>query len=313
MSSGRIVFMGTPQFAAPCLQQIIEDGYTVCGVFTQPDKPKGRGYKLTPPPVKELALHHNIPVFQPNSLKTDEVLQELRDLKPDVIVVVAYGKILPVSILELPPLGCVNIHASLLPKYRGAAPIQWSIINGDHITGVTSMYMAEGLDTGDMILKEELAIGPDETSGELHDRLSKAGSRVLSQTLQNIFGGTALRQPQTEEDSCYAPMLDKKIAQIDWGKSASTIHNLVRGLNPWPVAYSSLNGKKIKIYAVRPHTAISGASCGQVIAADSSYGLFVACEDGQIEVLQMQAEGGRKMTAREYLKGHAIEVGAMLI
>lgn len=313
MNPGKIIFMGTPDFAVPCLAQVIEDGYTVCGVFTQPDKPKGRGYKLTPPPVKELALHHNIPVYQPDSLKTEDIAKTLRDLKPDVIVVVAYGKILPKSILEIPPLGCINIHASLLPKYRGAAPIQWSIINGDTVTGVTSMYMAEGLDTGDMIQKEEIEILPDETAGQLHDRLSHAGSRVLSQTLKDIFNKTAQRQPQQEKDSCYVAMLDKKMAQINWNRDATSIYNLVRGLNPWPIAFTTLDGEKIKVYQARPLLEPSGLPCGQVIKADPSCGFVVSCRDGKVEIVEMQAEGGKRMLARDYLKGHRIEEGSILI
>ena len=228
--------MGTPDFAVPCLQSLLDAGHEVCAVFTQPDKPKGRGYAMTPPPVKVLALAHNLPVYQPTTLRTQEAAQQIREMQPECIVVVAYGKILPKEILEIPPYGCINVHASLLPKYRGAAPIQWSVLNGDAETGVTTMYMAEGLDTGDMLLKARTAIGPEETAGELHDRLAKMGAELIVETLRAVAEGTIQRIPQGDAETCYASMLTKELGKIDWNRPARELHNLVRGLSPWPVA-----------------------------------------------------------------------------
>ena len=228
----RIVFMGTPEFAVPCLSRLISDGHAVAGVFTQPDKPQGRGYKLMPPPVKVCALENGLSVYQPAKMRDGQALALLKELSPELIVVVAYGKILPPDILELPPLGCVNVHGSLLPKYRGAAPIQWSVLNGDQTAGVTTMYMAEGLDTGDMILKRETPLGPDETSGELYERLAGLGAQALSETVRLIGEGCAPRVPQDGALATHAPMLTKELARIDWTKPAAEVHNLIRGMNP---------------------------------------------------------------------------------
>ncbi|HEX2937783.1 MAG TPA: methionyl-tRNA formyltransferase [Ruminiclostridium sp.] len=303
----RIIFMGTPDFAAASLEKILEGGHDVAAVFTQPDRPKGRGYRLTPPPVKETALNHEIKVHQPLTLKDDETVELIKNYKPECIVVVAYGLILPERVLEVPPLGCINVHASLLPKLRGAAPIQWSIINGEKETGVTTMYMAKGLDTGDMILKSRLDIGPDETFGELHDRLMKIGAETLLKTLTLLEQGKAPREKQDDVLSNYAPMIDKTNSMIDWSKSAQDIHNLVRGLNPFPAAYTLLGGEKFKIISSK---LTSGAATdkvpGTVVSSDDS-GFLIACGDGRaLLVKDVQAQGGKRMTAAAYAHGHGI-------
>lgn len=300
----RIIFMGTPEFAVPCLKSLIDEGYDICAVFTQPDKPKGRGYALTPPPIKTLAVKNHIPAFQPVTLRTQEAAQEIKALNPDLIVVVAYGKLLPKEILDIPPFGCINVHGSLLPKYRGAAPIQWSVINGEKITGVTTMYMAEGLDTGDMLLTGQVEIGADETSGELHDRLSLLGAEVLVKTLRQIANGTAKRIPQAESDTGYASMLTKEMSRIDWNKPADIIHNLVRGLSPWPVASTTFKGRLLKIHKTRAAEGFSG-KIGQAV---DSNGKFIVCcgENTCIELLEVQYEGGKKMLGKDFLRGHPI-------
>lgn len=297
--------MGTPEFSVPCLKKIIDAGHDVCMVFTQPDKPKGRGYVLTAPPVKLEAIKNNIDVYQPSKMKDPEVVAVLKNLNPDVIVVVAYGKILPKEILDLPKYGCINVHASLLPQYRGAAPIQWSIINGEKETGVTTMYMSEGLDTGDMLLKESLKIGENETSGELHDRLSKLGADLIVKTLNKLENNELVRTKQDDSKSSYSPMIKKEIAKIDFNKSAEDIHNLVRGLNPWPIAYTTLNGKIIKIHKTRLSGDCSG-ECGQVISLSP---FKVCCADNKaIEILEVQYEGKRKMSIGDFLCGHNIDL-----
>lgn len=308
----RIVFMGTPDFAVPSLKSIVRAGYAVCAVFTQPDKPKGRGYVLTPPPVKECALRHGIPVFQPKTLRTPEAARQLRELHPDAIVVAAYGKILPKEILEIPPLGCINVHASLLPKYRGAAPIQWAVINGEKETGVTTMYMAEGLDTGDMLMAEKTGIGPEETAGELHDRLSRIGADLIVRTLRAAEHGTLKRTPQTEENTCYASMLTKELSRIDWGKSARKIHNLVRGLSPWPAAETAYGGKRLKIHGAKIAQDRSGnAPCGLVMPENGRF--LVACGDGTaLELTEVQPEGKKKMSGADFLRGHPADQNMIL-
>ncbi|XOQ48993.1 MAG: methionyl-tRNA formyltransferase [Eubacteriales bacterium] len=305
----RIIFMGTPDFAVPCLQSIIEK-HTVCAVFTQPDKPKGRGYALTPPPVKVLAQEKNIPVYQPKTLRTEEAAQLIRDLNPDAIVVVAYGKILPKEILAVPPYGCINVHASLLPKYRGAAPIQWAVINGEKETGVTTMYMAEGLDTGDMLLKEKTEIGPEETAGELHDRLSQLGAELIIKTLQGIEEGTIQRIPQGDSETCYASMLTKELSHVDWNKPAQEIHNLVRGLSPWPVANTTFHGKLLKIHKTKIADGYSGEA-GHPVNAN---GAFIVCCGGNtaLELLEVQYEGKKRMSGKDFLRGHPIEEDMIL-
>ena len=245
----KVLFMGTPDFAVPCLESIIKsENNNVIGVVTQPDKPKGRGHKLQPTPVKAKAVEYNIPVFQPETLKNRSFEDELKQLNPDIIVVVAYGQILPEYILNFPKFGCINVHASLLPKYRGAAPIQWSVINGDTTTGVTTMYMAKSLDTGDMIQKAEIQIGDEETAGELHDRLSLIGADLIVETIKKLSEGKAIRVPQNDSLSSYAPMLNKETGHIDWNKNSSDIINLIRGTNPWPGAFTSYKSEIMKIY-----------------------------------------------------------------
>ncbi len=307
----RIVFMGTPEFAVPCLERLIRDGHEVIGVLTQPDKPKGRGYAMTPPPVKQAALKAGISVYQPSSVKTEEALAQLSALAPELIVVVAYGKILPKAVLELPEYGCINVHASLLPRLRGAAPIQWSILRGDQKTGVTTMYMDAGLDTGDMLLKAETEIGENETAGELHDKLSNLGAQLLSNTLSALQEGTLQRTPQQDGESTCAPMLDKSLCPIDWSKSAQEIHNQIRGLSPWPVAVTSLQGKRMKVHASRLTGYASELPCGTVTGADDA--ICISCGDGMVlSLLCVQSEGGKRMTAADFLRGHPIPVGTVL-
>lgn len=306
----RVIFMGTPEFAVPCLERLINMDVDVVGVFTQPDKPKGRGYQLAPTPVKEKALTHNLEVFQPNSLKNDEVFQKIRDLSPDIIIVVAYGKILPKAVLDIPRFGCINVHASLLPKYRGAGPIQWSVINGEKETGVTTMYMAEGLDTGDMILKKSTPISQDETAGELHDRLSLLGADCLEETIELFIENKPIpRTVQDDSQSCYAPMLDKSLCKLDFSKTAKELHNLVRGLSPWPVAVTSLEGKVLKIHKTAV-TDIPTNQPGRVEIADGR--LFVGSSDFLLEILQVQLEGKKSMSAKDFMMGHRISADTIL-
>ena len=298
----RVVFMGTPDFAVPSLQKLLDAGFEVCAVYTQPDKPKGRGHKLQAPPVKELALRHEIPVFQPASLRKEEVQQELQSFQPDVIVVVAYGKILPKAVLDLPRLGCINVHGSLLPKYRGAAPIQWTVINGDGTGGVTTMFMGEGLDTGDMLLKAETPVGAEETAGQLFDRLKDLGADLLLETLEKLERGKLTPVPQNEEDATHAPMLSKELSVIDWSKPARELHDLIRGLNPWPSAYSYLDGKKLKIHASR--VAEGSGEAGKAFSKDGN--LLVYCGKDALELTEIQTENGKRMDGKSYLLGHPL-------
>lgn len=300
----RIVFMGTPEFAVPTLERIIDDGHEVVAVVTQPDKSKDRGMKLQFSPVKECAVKHNIPVLQPIKIRKDEeFLKKYKELNPDATIVVAFGQILPKNVLEIPQYGCINVHASLLPKYRGAAPIQWSVINGDKVTGVTTMYMDVGLDTGDMILKKEVEIGKEETAGELHDRLSVIGAEVLSETLNLIEKGQVIREKQPEEFT-YAPMLTKETGKIDWNKKSSEIDSLIRGVSPWPGAFTEFNGKKFKIHKVK-ETEGNGVA-GQILKADSKEGLIVATLDGAIEIIELQPENKKRMLAKDFLRGNKL-------
>ncbi len=307
----KIVFMGTPDFAKESLEAVYNAKQEVLAVVTNPDRPKGRGMKLVASPVKEFAIEKDLKIYQPEKIKkNEEFIEEIKKLKPDVICVVAYGKILPKEILEIPRLGCVNVHGSLLPKYRGAAPIQWSVLNGDKTTGVTTMYMDIGMDTGDMILKEEIEIGEDETTGELWDRLAKIGANLLVETLNQIENGTAPRIPQGEEFSI-APMLDKEMSKIDWkNKSAKEIKNLVRGLNPIMGTYSYLDGKKIKIWKVDvfPDNDYD-VEKGTVIKSDSKDGLYIKAKDGIIKVIEIQGENSKKMPIQDFLRGNKIEEG----
>ena len=304
----RIVFMGTPDFAVPCLERLLADGHQVAGVFTQPDKPKGRGHHLQPPPVKELALARGLPVYQPATLRDGQALETLRALAPQLAVVVAYGKILPPALLAVPPLGCINVHGSLLPRWRGAAPIQWSVLSGDQQAGVTTMYLAEGMDTGDMILRRSTPVGPQETSGQLYERLAELGAQLLGETVELIAQGKAPRTPQQEEEATYAPMLTKELAAIDFMKPAAQVHNLVRGMNPWPVAHTLLEGQPLKVYAARLSEG-SGAP-GQVL--ESRGRLVVACGQGAVELLELQAQGKKRMAAADYLRGHPLAPGTVL-
>lgn len=304
----RIVFMGTPDFAVPSLQALIDAGHDVCAVYTQPDKPQGRKQILTAPPVKTLALEHDIPVFQPNTLKNEDEQARLRELAPEVIIVVAYGKLLPKAVLDIPPHGCINVHGSLLPRWRGAAPIQWAVIAGDEMAGVTTMQMAEGLDTGDMLLTYETKVGEKETAGELFDRLAQSGAELLTQTLVKLDEITP--RPQDDAQSCYAHMLDKQMAVIDWSKSAHEIDCLIRGLNPWPVALTTLSGERLKVFAAEK--ANGNGEPGTVLEADPKKGLTVACGEGALKLIEIQLVGGKRMKATDFLRGHAIEVGTKL-
>ena len=304
----RIVFMGTPDFAVPSLQALIDAGHDVCAVYTQPDKPQGRKQILTAPPVKTLALEHDIPVFQPNTLKNEVEQARLRELAPEVIIVVAYGKLLPKAVLDIPPHGCINVHGSLLPRWRGAAPIQWAVIAGDEMAGVTTMQMAEGLDTGDMLLTYETKVGEKETAGELFDRLAQSGAELLTQTLVKLDEITP--RPQDDAQSCYAHMLDKQMAVIDWSKSAHEIDCLIRGLNPWPIALTMLSGERLKVFAAEK--AAGNGEPGTVIEADPKKGLTVACGEGALKLIEIQLVGGKRMKVNDFLRGHAIEVGTKL-
>ena len=304
----RIVFMGTPDFAVPSLQALIDAGHDVCAVYTQPDKPQGRKQILTAPPVKTLALEHDIPVFQPNTLKNEDEQARLREIAPEVIIVVAYGKLLPKAVLDIPPHGCINVHGSLLPRWRGAAPIQWAVIAGDEMAGVTTMQMAEGLDTGDMLLTYETKVGEKETAGELFDRLAQSGAELLTQTLVKLDEITP--RPQDDAQSCYAHMLDKQMAVIDWSKSAHEIDCLIRGLNPWPIALTTLSGERLKVFAAEK--ANGRGEPGTVLEADPKKGLTVACGEGALRLTEIQLVGGKRMKATDFLRGHAIEVGTKL-
>lgn len=300
--------MGTPDFAVPSLQALLDAGHEVCAVYTQPDKPQGRKQVLTPPPVKVLAQEHHIPVYQPLSFKGADAQAQLRALEPEVIIVVAYGKLLPKAVLDIPPRGCINVHGSLLPRWRGAAPIQWSVIAGDQKAGVTTMQMAEGLDTGDMLLTCETEVGARETAGELFDRLAQAGAELLVETLDKL--DTITPTPQDDSQSCYAHMLDKQMAVIDWSKSAHEIDCLIRGLNPWPVALTTLDGARLKVYAAQP---VSGAGKpGEVLEGDAKRGLVVACGEGALMLEEIQLVGGKRMKCADFLRGHAVPKGTIL-
>lgn len=306
----KIVFMGTPDFAVPCLNKLIEAGHNVCCVFTQPDKPVGRKQIMTPPPVKAFAMEQNIPVYQPEKIKGSNALQIINSYEPDINVVVAYGKILPKEILNSARFGSINVHASLLPKYRGAAPIQWAVLNGDKQTGVTIMQMDEGLDTGDILYVEKTPIGENETSAELFDRLSEIGADSLIKTLDLIEKSDIIPRKQPETDTCYASMIDKSICTIDWNDSAEHIHNKVRGLQTWPVAVTSVNNKKLKIHK----TVISGKTsdkAGVVVGNDGV--LTVCCGDGKcLDILELQLDGKKRMETKSFLQGNRIEIGTVL-
>lgn len=305
----RIVFMGTPDFAVPSLEEIHRAGHELCGVYCQSDKPKGRGHKLQAPAVKLAAQSLGLPIYQPAKLRDEAVLEEIRRLAPDCIVVVAYGKLLPKAVLDIPKYGCINVHGSLLPRYRGAAPIQWAVINGDARTGITTMYMAEGLDTGDIILQAETEIAPQETAGELFDRLKALGAELLLRTLELIGEGKAPRTPQDDALACLAPMLKKQEGEINWELPAVRIHNLIRGMNPWPGAYTHYSGKKLKIHKAEI-TERSGTP-GALRSDDGK--LLVFCGEQALNLLEIQAENGKRMDGRSFLLGHPLEAEARFV
>ena len=301
-----IVFMGTPDFAVKSLEAIIADGHNVQAVYTKADAPKGRKMVLTPSDVKVCALEHNLTVYTPVTFKDEAEVERLKALNPDLIVVVAYGKLLPKSVLDIPKYGCVNVHGSILPKWRGAAPIQWTVLSGDEYGGVTTMYMNEGLDTGDIILTRKVKVGENETSGQLFDRLCVDGAELLSETIKQIEAGTAPRIPQNNDEATYASMLSKEISEIDFTKPAKEVHNKVRGLSPWPSAQSKLFGKRVKIIETR--VSDKSGEAGKVISVNP---LTVACGEGSVEILTLQPEGKRAMASADYLKGHPLEIGTV--
>ena len=308
----KIVFMGTPDFAKESLEAVYNAGHEILAVVTNPDRPKGRGMKLVASPVKEFALEKKLKIYQPEKVKNNvEFIEEIKRLKPDAICVVAYGKILPKEILEISKFGCINVHGSLLPQYRGAAPIQWAVLNGDKTTGITTMYMDTGMDTGDMILKEEIEIGENDTTGDVWEKLSKIGANLLVKTLKQIEEGTAPRIPQSTDFSM-APMLDKEMSKIDWeNKDAKQIKNLVRGLNPIMGTYSYFDGKKIKFWKVDAlQEEDSNVENGTVIKADSKEGLYIKAKNGIIKVLEIQGENAKKMSIQDFLRGNKIEIGS---
>lgn len=302
----RIVFMGTPDIAATCLREILSQGFEVVGVYTQPDRPKGRGMKLVASPVKETALAAGIPVFQPDSFRQPEAVEELRALEPDICAVVAYGRILPQSVLDIPKYGCINIHASLLPSYRGSAPYQWAVLDGCRETGVTAMYLTKEMDAGDIIDTVSTPIGENETAGELLDRLAVLGAGLLAKTLTRFQeAGRVPAVPQDTEKVSYAPMLDKSICPIDWSKTGVEIHNHVRGLCPWPVATMELGGKRFKVFDA---VASQGSGKPGEVLGLTKTGLRIACLDGAVEIRALQAEGGKRMAAVDYFRGHPLDV-----
>lgn len=307
----KIVFMGTPDIAVPCLQKIIDENYEILGVVTQPDKPKGRGKKLGMSSVKELAIENNIPVYQPIKARDKDFIETMKSLNPDVMVVVAFGQILPKEILEIPKLGCINVHVSLLPKYRGAAPINWVIINGEQKTGVTTMYMDEGLDTGDMILKTEVNLDENITAGELHDKMMNIGAETLKETLKLIEEGTAPREVQNHEEFSYAPIMNKSLGNIDFSKNAKEIHNLVRGVNPWPSAYTTYNGVTMKVWKTKVLEEESTKDEGTIIEVNKE-GIKVSTKDKVLLIEEIQMPNKKRMLVGEYIKGNTIEIGVVL-
>ena len=306
----KIIFMGTPDFSIPTLKTLIESEHEIVACYTQPDKPKGRGKKMMMPPVKEVCLKHNIPVYQPKRIRNQEKVDEFCSLDADVAVVIAYGQILPKSILDAPKYGCVNIHASLLPKYRGAAPYQWAIINGEKETGVTTMQMDAGMDTGDMLLKESITIDPDETAGSLHDKLMEMGGPLILETLSAMQEGSIVSEKQDDEAATSAPMLSKEFGKINWSKSAKEIEQLIRGLNPWPSAYTYVNDHLIKLWKAKAQI-IDGDEVqpGVICHIDKKLGIGVRCGEGVLFIQELQQQGKKRMHAMDYLNGHSLRIG----
>ena len=300
----RVVFMGTPDIAATCLKKILADGFDVVGVYTQPDRPKGRGMKLVASPVKEVAVAAGIPVFQPENFREEETVEQLCALQPDICAVVAYGRILPQKVLDVPKYGCINIHASLLPQYRGSAPYQWAVLDGLTETGVTAMYLTREMDAGDVIDVSKTPIGENETAGELLDHLAVLGAELLSRTLTRFENGKVPATPQDAAGVSYAPMLDKSMCPIDWTKTAQQVHNHVRGLHPWPVATMELQGKTFKVHETR---VVEGSGKPGEILSLTKTGLRIACGEGAVEIISLQAEGGKRMAAPDYFRGHPLE------
>lgn len=310
MTGMNILFMGTPDFAARSLEALIGSGHNICGVVSQPDKPKGRGHKLTMPEVKILALENNIAVYQPQSLKNGELQPVLDELRPDMIVVAAYGKILPAYVIDYPKYGCINVHASLLPKYRGAAPIQRAVLNGEKVTGITTMLMDYGLDTGDILDTAELEIGPEETSAELFDRLAAAGGELLLKTVESIENGTAKPKKQNHDEHTYAAMIKKEEAETDWTKPAHEVLNHIRGMNSWPMAYTYYEGEPVKI--ISASAAEGSGEAGEILRVDKGRGLAVACGSGAVYVKEVQFAGSKRMNIEDYMRGHEIKTGARM-
>ncbi len=311
-----IVYMGTPDFAVDTLEAIVKAGHMVSAVITQPDKPKGRGKTMQFTPVKEKAIEYNLPVYQPTKVRDAEFVEIIKELNPDVIVVVAFGQLLPEPILNIPKYGCINVHASLLPKYRGAAPIAWAVIDGEKKSGVTTMYMAKGLDTGDMIDIAEVTLSEKETCGSLHDKLKEVGAKLLVETLVKLETGEAVRIPQNDEEHTYARMLDKAMGNIDFASSAIVIERLIRGLNPWPSAYTSFEGKTLKVYEAavimsENETNISNEIPGTIIAVDKK-SFTVACGEGKLRITNLQLEGKKRMDTSAFLLGNKVEIGMKL-
>lgn len=307
----KVIFMGTPDFSVPALEKIIAAGHEVAAVITQPDKPKGRGKEVKYPPVKEKAIEHGIKVYQPLKVKNEEFIDILKEINPDVIVVVAFGQILSKAILDIPRYGCINVHASLLPKYRGAAPIQWSIIDGEEKTGVTTMYMDAGLDTGDMLLKAETVIEKNETGGSLHDKLAAIGGDLLIETLEKIENNQINREKQVDSESCYAKMLDKSLGHIDFGKTAVEIERLIRGLNPWPSAYTYLEGKTLKIWSGEVVDKEYDGNIGDIVEVTKDV-IMVKTGKGTLAIKELQLEGKKRMMVETFLRGYNVNLGTRL-
>lgn len=309
----KIIYMGTPDFAVPALAALVDAGYEVAGVVTQPDKPKGRGKTLVPTPVKEEALKHGIPVYQPKKVREPEFVETLKEIGPDIIIVAAFGQIIPKEILDMPKFGCINIHASLLPKYRGAAPIQQAVINGDEEAGITIMKMGTGLDTGDMISQASVLLTKDETGGSLFDRLADLGAELLVKTLPSIFDRTAVYEPQPEESPTpYAGMITKQMGLLDFHKSAEELERLIRGMDPWPSAYTFLNGKSLKVWKAAVEQNVSGQEEPGTVTGTDKEGIHVTCGQGSLILKEIQLEGKKRMDAAAFLRGYPVETGTML-